>query len=205
MSRSAPVALALALVAAPAIASTWEIDASHSTAQFSVRHLVISNTKGVFTMFRGMVNVPEEDLAKMSLEASVDVASLDTREPKRDAHLKSADFFDVASHPAMTFVSKRVEKLAEDRLKVVGDLTIRGKTKEVVLDVANVSAPVSDPWGNVRRGATATTTINRQDFGVSWNKTLETGGLVVGNDVAITLELELVKIPEPAPAEPEGK
>jgi len=193
MRRNVVFALIIAFVfVSAAVPATWVIDTSHSSADFKVRHLAISNVRGTFPAVQGTIEWNEQDVTQSTVEATIDIASVDTGEPKRDAHLVSADFFDAETHPTMTFKSKKVEK-SGDGLKVTGDLTLRGVTKEVVLDVEGPYEPIKDPWGNVKTGATATTTINRQDFGVSWNKTLDTGGLVVGNDVHITLELEIMK------------
>jgi len=180
-------------------ANTWQLDSKHSYAHFSVRHLLVSNVRGSFSNVTGTVVLDESDVTKSSVEATIDATTINTQEPDRDEHLKSADFFDVANHPTITFKSKKVEKAGKDRLRVIGDLTIRGVTKQVLLDVEGPTTAIKDPWGNQKRGATATTRINRFDFGVAWNKALETGGLVVGQDISITIELELVKV-EPKPA-----
>jgi polyisoprenoid-binding protein YceI len=171
----------------------WEIDPAHSSAQFSVRHLMISNVKGEFTKVTGIVNFDGENIERSSIEASVDVNSISTREPDRDAHLKSADFFDVANFPAMVFKSHRVVKNADGSAKLIGDLTIRGTTRETAFTLEGPTSPVKDPWGNVRRGASAMAKINRKDFGLTWNAALETGGVVVGDEVSITLDVELVQ------------
>jgi polyisoprenoid-binding protein YceI len=171
----------------------WEIDPAHSSAQFSVRHLMISNVKGEFTKVSGRVSLDEDAIERASVEAVVDVATISTREPDRDAHLKSPDFFDVANFPVMTFKSRRVEKNSGGILKLTGDLTLRGTTRPVTFRVEGPSAPVKDPWGKVRRGASATAKINRKDFGLTWNAALETGGFVVGDEVSITLDIELVE------------
>lgn len=176
-----------------AFASTWSIDPDHSTAQFKVRHLMISNVKGVFEKTSGTLNLDDKDITKSKVEVSIDIASINTNIKKRDDHLRSPDFFDAAKFPTMTFVSTRVEKAGKDKLKVTGNLTIKGVSKVVVLSVDGPTGEVKDPWGNGRRGASATTTINRKDFGVSWNKTMDNGGMVVGEDVAIQLEVEFVK------------
>ncbi len=179
----------------------WEIDPVHSSALFSVRHLMISNVKGEFSKVTGRVSFDGQNLEGASVEASVDVNSLSTREPDRDAHLKSADFFDAAKFPAMTFKSKRVVKGSDGNTKILGDLTIRGTTREVTLLLDGPTPPVKDPWGNVRRGASASTKINRKDFGLTWNQTLETGGVLVGEEVPITLDVQLVA----QGASPDGK
>jgi polyisoprenoid-binding protein YceI len=188
---------ALALVLAPALAfgqaSTWTFDPAHSHASFSIRHLVISNVRGEFGKMSGSVTLDEKDVTKSKVEATIDATTIDTREAKRDEHLRSPDFFDVANHPTITFKSTKVEKDGKNGLKVTGDLTMRGVTKPVILKVAGPTAEIKDPWGNPRRGVSATTKLNRNDYGVAWSKTLEGGGAVVGNDVAIELEVEMVK------------
>lgn len=173
-------------------ASAWEIDGVHSAANFSVRHMMVSNVRGDFSKLTGTLNIDDKDITKSSVEATIDVNSINTREPKRDAHLKGPDFFDAAQFPTLTFKSKKVESLGSGKLKVTGDLTIHGVTKPVVFDV-ELSPEVKDPMGNLKRGATATTKINRKDFGLSWNKTLETGGVIIGEEVAITIDVELAK------------
>ncbi len=176
-----------------AFASTWNIDPEHSNVEFKVRHLMVSNVKGHFDKYSGTVNIDDKDITKSKVEVNIDTNSINSNVQKRDEHLRSADFFDVAKYPAMTFVSKKVAKAGQDKLKVTGDLTLHGVTKEVVLDVAGPSKESKDPWGNLRKGATATTKINRKDFELAWNKALETGGVVVGDEVAITLEIEMIR------------
>ncbi len=178
---------------APAATSTWQIDPNHSAAQFSVRHLAISTVRGGFSNVKGTINLDETDVSKSSVDVIIDVSTVDTRQPDRDKDLKSDKFFDVAHYPTMTFKSKKVEQAGAGKLKVTGDLTIRGVTKEVVLDVDGPTAPVKDPWGNQRAAVNATTKINRQDYGVKWNATMDNGGVVVGDDVSITLDVEMVK------------
>jgi polyisoprenoid-binding protein YceI len=184
--------LALALPAL-AFSATWTIDPDHSNVGFKVRHLMVSNVKGSFEKHSGTVEINDKDITKSKVEVSIDTNSINTNVAKRDEHLRSADFFDVAKHPTMTFVSKKVAKAGKVKLKVTGDLTLHGVTKEVVLDVAELSKESKDPWGNIRRGATATTKINRKDFGLVWNKALETGGVAVGEEILITLEIEMIK------------
>ncbi len=192
-----PVLGAIASVAllAPAagFAADLEIDPSHSNASFTVKHMMVTNVRGEFTKVSGTFNYDEKDVSKSTILASIDAASIDTREPKRDEHLKSPDFFDVAKHPKITFKSKKVAKAGEGKLKVTGDLTMRGVTKEVVLDVEGPSKAVKDPWGNMKIGATATTTVNRKDFGLNWNQALEAGGVLVGEEVKINLDLEFLQ------------
>jgi polyisoprenoid-binding protein YceI len=188
-----------AVLALPASASTttWQIDPQHSSAQFSVTHLMISTVRGEFHGLKGTLSLDDKDITKSTVEVTIDANSVDTREPNRDAHLKSPDFFDVAKYPTLTFKSTKVEQVSPGELKVTGDLTIRGVTKQVVLNVEGPKAPIKDPWGLQRSAVSATAKINRQDFGVSWNKTLDSGGVVVSDDVRITLDVEMV-IPPPA-------
>ena len=190
-----PHLVAAVLLAAPALAgaSSWELDPAHTAAQFSVKHMMISTVRGQFGKTTGSVELDDKDIAKSSVQATIDVSTIDTRSPERDAHLKSPDFFDVARFPSMTFKSKRVEKGAPNHLRVVGDLTIRDVTREVALDVELGGGQRKDPWGNLRQGATATTRIVRKDFGLVWNKALEGGGVLVGDDVNITLDIEMTR------------
>ena len=192
IALTAGLAAALSLPAAAAN-SNWQIDPAHSSAQFSVRHMAISTVRGAFSKVTGSVVFDDKDVSKSTVEVTIDANSVDTRVPDRDNDLRSEKFFDVAHYPSITFKSRRVEQLAPGKLKVTGDLTIRGTTKEVVLDVEGPTGPVKDPWGNTRNAATATTKINRQDFGVKWNATLDNGGVVVGDDVSIVIDVELVK------------
>ena len=184
------IALALPVIAS---ASTWNIDPDHSNVGFKVRHLMVSNVKGSFDKYTGTVDINDKDITKSKVEVSIDTNSINTNVQKRDEHLRSADFFDVANFPTMTFVSKKVVKAGKDKLKVTGYLTLHGVTKEVVLDVEGPSKESRDPMGKTRSGATASTKINRKDFGLVWNKVLETGGVAVGEDVAISLEIEMIK------------
>lgn len=189
---AAALAAALALPGAAAT-STWQIDPNHSAAQFAVRHLAISTVRGAFTKVTGTVQLDSQDISKSSVEVTIDAASVDTRVADRDKDLRSDHFFDVAKYPTITFKSTKVEQVEPGKLKVTGDLTIHGVTKPVVLDVEGPTAPVKDPWGNQRAAVNATTKINRQDFGVKWNATMDGGGVVVGDDVAITIDAELVQ------------
>ena len=195
MKRSIVTLIAMFTLSIPVFgdAATWQIDPDHSSFQFKVRHLMVSNVKGDFTKVKGAVTIDERDIANLKLEITIDAASVNTGHAKRDEHLRNADFFDVAKHPTITFVSKRAEKAGMDRLKVIGDLTMHGVTREVTVDVEGPTQEVKDPWGNFRRGATAATKINRKDFGLTWNRVLETGGVVVGEDVDIFVEIELIK------------
>lgn len=186
-------AVVLAAAVATAQPATWQIDPVHSTATFAVRHMMVTTVRGTFQELAGTVGFDGKDIGTITVQATIDAASIDTREPKRDEHLRSADFLDAARFPAITFVSKRVESKGAGRFALVGDLTIRGVTREVTLDVEGPTPEVKDPGGNVRIGASATTRINRQDFGVSWNRALDAGGVVVGDEVAITLDLSLIR------------
>ena len=191
------LALALAIVCAATsaghAASNWEIDPAHTSAQFAVKHLMVSTVRGTTGAVTGTAVFDEADISKSSVQATIDVAGVDTREPKRDAHLKSPEFLDAAKFPTITFKSKQVAAVAPDRFKITGDLTIRGVTKEVTLDVEGTPKPLNDPFGKVRIGGSARARINRQDFGVNFSKTMDNGGLVVGNDVDVTIDVELVK------------
>jgi len=189
-SIAAILALALPLVAS---ASTWNIDPDHSSVGFKVKHLMVSNVKGNFEKHTGIVDLNDKDISKSKVEVTIDTASINTNVQKRDDHLRSADFFDVAKYPTMTFVSKKVAKAGNNKLKVTGDLTLHGVTKQVVLDVDAISKESKDPWGNIRRGTAATTKIDRKDFGLTWNKGLETGGVLVGDEITINLEIEMIK------------
>ena len=192
MALTVGLAATLALPGA-ATSSSWQIDPQHSSAQFSVRHMAISTVRGAFSKVTGTIALDDKDIAKSTVDVTIDVNTIDTREPDRDNDLRSDKFFDVAHYPSITFKSKKIEQIAPGKLKVTGDLTIRGTTKEVVLDVDGPSAPIKDPWGNQRAAATATTKVNRQDFGVKWNAALDNGGVVVGDDVSITIDVEMIK------------
>jgi polyisoprenoid-binding protein YceI len=188
------VAALTALAALPALAQTsdWNIDPAHSTAQFTVRHLGISNVTGNFTKVSGTVTLNEKDLAQSQVSASIDVNSIDTRVEMRDKDLKSPNFFDVAKYPTMEFKSKRIVNTG-GKLQLIGDLTIHGNTHEVTLDVDGPTPEITDPWGNSRRGLSATTSINRKEFGLTYNNLLKTGEAAVGDTVKIQLDVELVK------------
>ncbi|MDT8440469.1 MAG: YceI family protein [Desulfuromonadales bacterium] len=183
--------LILVFFAQVASAAVYKVDPVHSQIQFTVDHLMIFKVSGVFTEFQGEVEVDAANNALQSARATIEVASIDTREPKRDDHLRSADFFDVANHPTLTFVSKKVEGEGS-AITVHGDLTIRGTTRPIVL-TGSFRGANTDPWGNVRAGYAASGTIDRRDFGLTWNKALETGGMVVGNEVVINLEVQAIK------------
>lgn len=172
--------------------TTWSIDAAHSHVEFAVRHLMISTVKGRFAEVSGTVRSDDTDPAKGEVDISIGVASVDTREPQRDAHLRSADFFDADKFPTITFKSRRLTDAKGDRFKIAGDLTIRGVTREVVLEVTSEGRG-KDPWGGERAGFSATAKIKRSDFGLTWNQVLETGGVAVGDEVKISLDVELVR------------
>jgi len=193
MKRYSAIILVFFVIPIFAYGSTWQIDPDHSSFQFKVRHLMVSNVKGDFTKVRGMVTIDEQNIANLKVEITIDAASANTGHAKRDEHLRSADFFDVTKYPTITFVSKKIERTGANTLKVRGDLIIRGVTKEITVDVEGPTAEVKDPGGNFRRGATATAKINRQDFGIMWNRVLDTGGVVVGDEVNIYVEVELIK------------
>jgi polyisoprenoid-binding protein YceI len=187
------LALALrALAQAPAPApgpGTWEVDTAHTTAGFSVKHMMVTNVHGSFGKVSGTIEYDGKDLSSIAADVKIDATSVTTNNERRDTHLRSADFFDVENHPAITFKSKRVEKGADGRFRLVGDLTMRGVTKEVALDVEGPSQVVNA--GRVFKiGASATTTVNRQDYGLTWNRAIEAGGVTVGDEVKITLEIE---------------
>jgi polyisoprenoid-binding protein YceI len=162
-------------------------------AEFKVRHMMITNVKGHFTGVTGVLTLDEQDITKSHVEASIDAASINTREADRDTHLKSADFLDVEKFPTLTFTSTRVARKGEGELQVEGDLTIHGVTRKVEFTVEGPTPPGKDPWGNTRIGWTATTKINRKDFGLTWNTALETGGILVGDEVTITFDVEAIK------------
>ena len=184
--------LAIGLMAPSlAHAATYVIDAAHTEVGFKVKHLLVSNVRGRFAKFDGKIELNEKDVTKSVVDVTIDVNSINTGNEKRDGHLKSPDFFDAAKHPSMTFKSTKVEDAGGGKLKVTGDLTIRGTTKKVVLDVEGPTAEVKDPWGNKKRGVSASAKISRKAFGLRWNKLTEAGGAVVGDEVTILLEVEL--------------
>lgn len=172
--------------------TTYLMDPSHSSASFSIKHMMISKVHGGFEKISGKLILDSKDLAKSSVEASIEVASISTRDTGRDTHLKSVDFFDVENFPLINFQSTRFEKKGEDLL-IVGNLTIHGVTKEVKLEIEGLDAEMKDPWGNIKIGASGTTKINRKEFGLTWNAGLEAGGILVGEDVNITLEVQFAK------------
>jgi len=175
--------------------STYQIDTAHSSAQFKVRHMMIANVKGEFDKVSGTVVFDPANPSASSVEASIDVATISTRDEQRDAHLKSPDFLDVEKFPTITFKSKEVAASGDDSFEVVGDLTIHGVTKEVNLNVEELTGEAKDPWGNLRRGAAAKTRINRKDFGMTFNMVLDTGGFMVGEEVDLTIDVEMIRQP----------
>ena len=192
VSALAGVAL---LVPSLSQAATWKSDPTHASVQFAVSHLMVSTVRGTFDTFDVTATIDENDVSRSSVEATIEVASVNTRNEKRDDHLKGADFFDVATHPTLTFKSKAVEKVQNNAYKVTGDLTLMGVTQEVVLEVTGSPKAMKDPWGNSRVGGTATTTINRTDYGLKYNSVLDSGGVAIGEEVEITIDIELVQAP----------
>lgn len=187
------VAMLLSMISAAAPAGTWELDPAHTSVQFKVHHMKVSNVRGDFEKVSGNVTYDEDDISRSSADITIDANSINTRVGKRDKHLKSPDFLDAEKYPLLVFRSKRVERAGEGRIKITGDLTIRGVTREVVLDVEGPTPPVRDFQGKMRVGGTASTMINRKDFGLTWNKAIETDGVVVGDEVEITIDIELVR------------
>jgi polyisoprenoid-binding protein YceI len=192
VALSAVLASVLTFPAAAAT-TTWQIDPAHTAAGFAVKHLMISTVRGQFKGVTGTVVWDDQDVSKSTIDVTIDATTVDTSEPTRDKDLKSEKFFDVAKYPTITFKSKKIENVSAGKLKVAGDLTIHGVTKEVVLDVEGPSNTVKDPWGNTRVAASATTKVNRQDYGVKWNASIDGGGVVVGDDVNITIDMEMTK------------
>jgi polyisoprenoid-binding protein YceI len=176
----------------PAI-TTWNIDPAHSAAEFKVKHMMISNVKGKFNGISGSLNLNQSDPTLSTIEATIPVATISTGDEQRDGHLKSADFFDAEKLPTFSFKSTGVKVRGEEELEVTGELTLHGVTKTVKFAVEGPSQPGKDPWGNTRIGLSATTKVNRKDFGLTWNAALETGGVLVGEDVAITLDLQFIQ------------
>jgi polyisoprenoid-binding protein YceI len=190
MPRRSAVLVACLLAAAPVAAATWNIDPAHTTVQFAVRHMMVSNVRGELGKVTGGVQGDPAAPTAAKLDVTIDAASIDTRNEKRDQHLKSPDFLDVEKYPTIRFVSKTITAGGPGAFKVAGDLTLHGVTKEIVLDVTDVTPPIKDPMGMQRAGAHATTTIDRTAFGINWSKTLDGGGVVVGNEVQITVDVE---------------
>jgi polyisoprenoid-binding protein YceI len=193
MFRAFALAAGLFLAASSSVqGQTWTIDASHSAVHFAVRHMMVSTVRGDLGKITGTVSFDPAKPQTGSVEATIDVTGIDTREPGRDKHLKSADFFDVEKFPTATFRSTKLEPTPGGGFKVTGDLTMKGVTKEVVLDVEALRPAIKDQRGNARTGTTATTKLNRQDFGITWSRTLDGGGLVVSDDVVVTIDVELI-------------
>jgi len=183
----------IAPTASSSALSTWKIDPSHSAAEFKVRHMMISHVKGTFSGLSGVLRLDENDYTHSTVEVSIPAASVSTVDDNLNAHLKDADFFDVVKFPTLTFKSRSIRSTGDRDYAVTGDLTIRGVTKSVTLSVNDVSEPSKDPWGNQRIGLSASTKINRKDFGFVWNAPLELGGVLVGDEVAITLDVQFIK------------
>jgi len=172
--------------------SKWNVDSAHSGINFSIRHMVVSKVRGRFAKYTGTLDLDDGDITRSGVEVTIDASSIDTGTPDRDAHLRSADFFDVERFPALRYRSKRIEKLSADRYRVVGDLTIRDVTREVALDV-DYGGRAKDPWGNERAGFVARASVDRKDFGLQWNQVLEAGGVLLGDRVEIELDVQAVK------------
>lgn len=173
--------------------TTWNLDASHSTVHFTVRHMMVTNVRGEFQSVRGKVEYDAENPASLRIEGEVDVASINTREEKRDAHLKSPDFFDVEKFPTLSFVSREAKPAGKGKYDIVGDLTVHGVTKPATLFVEEITGEQKDPWGQTRIGVTASATIKRSEFGMTWNQALELGGMLVSDDVKISIDASLIK------------
>ncbi len=173
--------------------TTWNIDPAHSSAEFKVKHMMISHVKGQFAKVTGTLTLDESNLANSRVEALIEAGSLETRDAQRDAHLKSADFFDVEKFPTLSFKSTRISLVRAGELAIEGDLTIRDVTRKVLYSVEGPTPPAKDPWGNTRVAVSATTKISRKDFGLTWNAALEGGGILVGDEVTITLDVQFVK------------
>jgi polyisoprenoid-binding protein YceI len=188
-------------IPASASATTWELDTAHSGVEFSVRHMMVSTVKGRFEKIKGTVELDDKDVTKSTVEVTIDLGSVNTNEPKRDTHLKSPDFFDVAKFPTATFKSTRVQKAGKNKLKVTGELSLHGVSKPVVLEVEGPTDAFKTPFGTTVRGVHATGKIDRKDFEIGWNKVLDNGGVVVGNEVSLELNAELTeKVAAPAVA-----
>jgi polyisoprenoid-binding protein YceI len=172
---------------------TWSIDPSHTTAGFAVRHLMISTVRGHFSKVAGTVRIDDRDVTRSQVDVTIEAGSIESRDPNRDAHLRSPDFLDVEKFPALTFRSTEITHGRDGELLVTGDLTIRGVTRPITLAVDSLTAPGKSPWGTTVRGVSATGKLNRKDFGLVWNTLLETGGVAVGDEVKLTIDAELVE------------
>lgn len=195
MRRFAVVAVAALVLASPAVVfpGTWALDPAHTGVQFKVRHLMVSYVRGDLEKVSGTIVYDEQDVSRSSADITIDAASINTRVEKRDRHLRSPDFLDIEKYPVITFQSKKVVKGGNGKLRMTGDLTIHGTTREVELSVEGPTPAIKDPQGKTRVGGFASTMINRKDYGLTWNKALETGGVVVGDEVEITIDIEIVK------------
>lgn len=187
----------ISCLALPVFGSTWEIDDSHTAAKFKIRHLMVSNVYGQITGAKGTIEINDKDATKTTGNISLDVATINTNNEKRDAHLKNEDFFEVSKYPTITYQIKKVSKAKGGKYTMEGDLTLRGVTKPVTLKDVELSPSVKDPWGGVRRGLSGTTSINRKDFGLTWNKSLDGGGVVLGETVEVEVAAELKEKTEP--------
>ena len=196
MKKTAVIAMFLFL-ATPglALSTPWEFDGAHTGVHFKVRHLMVSHVRGDFEKFSGKIVYDESDLTKSEADITIEAASINTRVAKRDEHLRSPDFLDVAKYPTITYKSRKVEKAGDGKLKMTGDLTIKGVTKEAVLDIEGPTPAIKDMQGYTRVGGSATTKINRKDFGLTWQKMLEAGGVAVGDEVEIAIDLEIFRKP----------
>jgi polyisoprenoid-binding protein YceI len=184
----------MSTVAVPQTSSTtWNIDPTHSVAEFKVKHMMISNVKGQFANISGVLIFDESNPANSRVDARIEAASISTGDAQRDTHLKSEDFFHVEEFPSLSFKSTKIDVVRDGELAVEGDLTIRDSTRQIIFNVEGPTMPAKDPWGNTRVGLSATTKINRKDFGLTWNAALETGGILVGEEIAITLEVQFVR------------
>jgi polyisoprenoid-binding protein YceI len=182
-----------AATSAPGTVTTWNMDPAHSAAEFKVKHMMIAHVRGKFSGLSGVLKLDETDYTHSAVEASIPAASLTTGDAQRDGHLKSADFLDVEKFPVLTFKSTNIDSTGGADYSVTGDLTVHGVTKTVTLSVEDVSEPAKDPWGNQRIGLSGSTKINRKDFGLTWNSALESGGVLVGEEVTITLDVQFIK------------
>lgn len=185
--------MSTSVTAPQSAATTWKLDPAHSAAEFKVKHMMISNVKGQFTGLTGTLTWDESDITQSRVVAVIDAATVTTGDAQRDGHLKSADFFHVEKHPTLSFQSTAVKRTSDGELEVTGELTVHGVTREVTFKVEGPTAPGKDPWGNTRVGLSAVTKINRKDFGLTWNAALETGGILVGEEVTITLDVQFIK------------
>ena len=184
---------AIQAVSSPAASTTWLIDPAHTAAGFSVKHMMIATVRGQFKGVTGTVNWDDQNISNSVVDVTIDANTVDTGEPKRDADLRSANFFDVAHYPTITFKSTKIERISAAKMRVAGNLTIHGITKPVILDVEGPSGAIKDPYGNTRVALNATTTVNRMGYGVKWNAKMDGGGIVVGDDVNINIDLEMIK------------